>query len=359
MASRAVRDLVLQQDVERLTIADINMDGARQLADSLPGNNADVVEVDANDHAGMVRILLGYDVAAGAVGPFYKFEKKVTAACIEAGVHYVSICDDHDAVQEVLPLNQQAKEKGIKILNGMGWTPGLSSLLARKGYNELEGVDDINIYWAGSAGDSQGLAVILHTLHIFNGSVPTYRDGKSEMVAAGSGHEPVDFIPPMGRVHTYNLGHPEPITIPLYLPGLKNVSLKGGLREDYLNKSSRLLSKFGLLSNNRRKDLVGSFFNKSLPLIKKLGPRVSYSGIRVDINGYKNSRRTKIIYQVVDHMNNLTGIPFSIGALMLGRGEIERTGVFAPEAERAVNPDAFLQQLQDRGIKIDRREELG
>ena len=41
----------------------------------------------------------------------------------------------------------------------------------------------------------------------------------------------------------------------------------------------------------------------------------------------------------------------------MGKGEIRRYGVFAPEAEGAIDPDAFLQELSRRGIKVESREE--
>ena len=56
------------------------------------------------------------------------------------------------------------------------------------------------------------------------------------------------------------------------------------------------------------------------------------------------------MYQAADHMDNLTGVPLAIGALMMGKGEITRKGVFAPEA--AVDPDRFIDELAQRNIKV-------
>ena len=80
------------------------------------------------------------------------------------------------------------------------------------------------------------------------------------------------------------------------------------------------------------------------------------SGARVDIIGMRKGSKICISYSTVDHMRRLTGIPLSIGACMLARGEIDRLGVFGPEAEGALNPDNFLRELARRNIKIERQE---
>ncbi len=352
MAKRCVRDLAEQEDVERLTIADINTEAAKDFAGSLGSHRIDVKSVNALEHDKLVNSLKDYDVAAGAIGPFYRFEKKVVDACIEAGVNYTSICDDHDAVYSTLPLDEKAKKKGVKIMTGMGWTPGLSNLLARKGYEELDEVDVINVYWGGSANDSEGMAVILHTLHIFDGYVPTYKNGESLQIKAGSKPETVYFMKPMGKVKTFNLGHPEPITIPRYLTEVKTVTLKGGLKETPISNFVKGMSKIGMTNSPAKKEILGKMFKKTMPLLHNIGPEESFSSIRVDVHGQKDGIRKSLVYQAVDHMNNLTGLPFAIGTLMLGRGEIKRTGVFAPEADGAVNTDKFLKELSRRGVKV-------
>ena len=55
-------------------------------------------------------------------------------------------------------------------------------------------------------------------------------------------------------------------------------------------------------------------------------------------------------------MRRLTGIPLSIGVAMMGRGQIERRGVFGPEVDGAVDTEQFLKELALRDIKIERSE---
>ncbi|HHX24887.1 MAG TPA: NAD(P)H-binding protein [Thermoanaerobacterales bacterium] len=350
MGSRAVRDLAAKPEVKELIIADINTAAAEKLAKELD-NKVKAVYIDANKPDTLVEAIKGKDVVASAMGPFYRYEKVAVEAALDAGVNYVSICDDYDAVESILPLDKRAKELGLSVLTGLGWTPGISNVLARKGADDLDEVEEINIYWAGSANDAVGLAVTLHTIHIFTGRITSFLQGKKVEIPAGSRKERVEFIEPVGFVDMYHLGHPEPVTLPLYIPGVKTVTLKGGLKESFLNKLAIAVSRLGLTNTVGKKQTLGKILKASLPILEKIQkPETPMSGIRVDIKGRLDGKKQHLVYQATDNMNNLTGVPLAIGALMIGNGEITRKGVFAPEA--AINPDRFIDELSQRNIKV-------
>lgn len=350
MGSRAVRDLATKKEVTELIIADINITAAEKLATEL-GEKVKAVYIDANKPETLVKVMQGMDIVASAMGPFYRYEKVAVEAALTAKVNYVSICDDYDAVESIMQLDEEAKKLGLSVLTGLGWTPGISNILARKGAEQLDEVEEINIYWAGSANDATGLAVTLHTIHIFTGKVTSFIDGKKVEISAGSGKEKVEFLKPLGFVDMYHLGHPEPVTLPLYIPGVKTVTLKGGLKESYLNKLAIAVARLGLTNTAGKKQTLGKVLKALLPILEKIQkPAVPMSGIRVDIKGFLKGKKQHLVYQAADHMDNLTGVPLAIGALMIGKGEITRKGVFAPEA--AVNPDLFIDELAQRNIKV-------
>jgi lysine 6-dehydrogenase len=357
MGSEAVRDLIKFTDVEQVTVADLNTEAAGKLASEIGDRRVAVQKVDATSHEDLVGVIRGHDVAAGALGPFYRFERPIVEAAIDAGVDYVSICDDHDAAEAALQLDQAAADKGRAILTGLGWTPGITNMFARKGYDELQDVETINVYWAGSAGDSEGLAVILHTVHIFTGNVVSFQNGKFVEVKAGSGKEVVEFPLPMGNITTFHLGHPEPVTLPRYLKGVKEVTLKGGLAENYLNSLAKMMVALGFTATPSRKLSLGKLMKRLMPIFPSDKKR-SLSGARVDITGMREGKKVKITYATVDHMKRLTGVPLSIGAYMMGQGKIKRKGVFGPEVEDAVNAGEFLKELERRDVKVERKETL-
>jgi saccharopine dehydrogenase-like NADP-dependent oxidoreductase len=350
MASRAVREMAAEPDVTAVTIADYNLEAAQRLAAEL-GEKGMALRVDANNHEELVAAIRGYDAAGCGIGPFYRYEARVARAAVEAGVPYVSLCDDYDAAQAVLGLDNAAKAAGVTVLTGLGWTPGLSNVLARKGYDQFDLVDEINVAWGSSASDSEGYAVILHTLHIFSGLVPSFQKGRPVNVPAGSGKEVILFPPPVGRVTCYHLGHPEPVTLPHFLPGVRTVTLKGGLSEQPLNELAIWLARLRLTDTPAKKDLLGQIIKATLPVLSKLGQAEQpCSAVRVDVGGWIEGYYRQISYGAAAHMPELTGLPLAIGALMLARREIHRPGVVTPEA--CVEPDCFLAELQKRGVTV-------
>jgi lysine 6-dehydrogenase len=350
MASRAVRELAAEPEVSAVTIADYNQEAALRLAGEL-GAKVSAVWVDANEYDGLVAALRGHDVAASGIGPFYRYEARVARAAIEAGAPYVSLCDDYDAAQAVLRLDGAAKDAGVTVLTGLGWTPGLSNVLARKGAAQFDLVDEINVAWGSSASDSEGYAVILHTLHIFTGLVPSFQKGRLVDVPAGTGKEVVLFPPPVGRVNCYHLGHPEPVTLPRFLPGVRTVTLKGGLSEQPLNDLAIWLARLRLTDTPAKKDILGKIIKATLPFLSKLGEAENpCSAVRVDVCGWAGGEYRKVSYGAAAHMPELTGLPLAIGALMLGRGDVHMPGVVAPEA--CIDPARFLAELERRGVAI-------
>jgi len=352
MGKEVVRDLLENSGAAEIIIADKNVRGAKKIAEKLDPERIKVQEVNATDHKSLVKTMEGSTVVAGALGPFYRFERPVVEACMDAGANYVSICDDHDAVESVLELDDKARQQGRRILTGLGWTPGLSNMLARYGHDQLDDVKSIKIYWAGSAGDSHGLAVILHLFHIFTGKVTSYQNSRYVAVKAGSEKEAVDFPSPLGMVNTFHLGHPEPITLPRYLRGISEVSLKGGLAENYITSLARLFSAIGFTGFRPTRQLLSRIIKFLLPIFP-VDKNRSISGIKVDLYGSKSGSPITLSYAAVGPMRRLTAIPLSIGATMMAENKISRFGVFGPEADHAVNSKQFLEELKKRDIIIE------
>lgn len=350
MGSYVVRDLIAFSDAE-VVIADYRLERAQQMATEL-GDRARAAFVDAEDADMLVRVLEGADAAVGCIGPFYYFAPKLARAAIRAHVPYVDICDDWGPIDELRSIAPQAKEAGVTVINGLGWTPGITNLMAKKGAAQLDEVDEVRIYWGGGAADSEGLAVVMHVFYAITGEVPTFRDGQRVMVPAGSEKEWVDFPSPLGRVEVYHCGHPEPLTIPQTIPA-RTVFLKGGLTPQWNNSLGALLVRLGLSRSHRSIVRTARLIHRVERLIGAGG--VPFSGARVDVVGRKGGEARTVRYATVDKMGRLTGIPAAIGAVMLARREVDKPGVFAPE--ELLEPDPFFTQLAKRDIRIQEWQE--
>lgn len=345
MGSYVVRDLMAYSDAQ-VTVVDYRLDEARRFADEL-GTRADAAFVDAEDQSALVAAMKGADAAVGCIGPFYHFAPKLAQAAIRAGVNYVDICDDWGPMEALFAMDGDARRAGVTVINGLGWTPGITNLMAKKGAALLDEVDEVRMYWGGGAADSQGLAVVMHVFYAVTGDVPTVRGSQRVMVSAGSDKEIVDFPEPLGPVEVFHCGHPETLTVPRVIPA-NTVFLKGGLTPRWNNRLAEALVKLGLSKSHESIARVSRVVHRLESVIGAGG--APYSGARVDVLGRKHGEDTMVSYGVTDKMGRLTGIPAAVGAGMLAQGEIDAPGVFAPED--ILEPDRIFQELEKREISI-------
>ena len=133
----------------------------------------------------------GYDVALGFIGPFYTFEKRIVSACIEARVPYVSIMDDYDAYLDVIQLDAKAREAGITVICGLGNSPGITNLLAKKGYQSMDEPEKINIQWAGGSDEEVGAADVGGPAPLRPGLIAEGRDHQRSRIKYGAADLPL------------------------------------------------------------------------------------------------------------------------------------------------------------------------
>lgn len=366
MGSHAVRLLAQEPSVHELVVADKNVDRARRLVEELQSGagasrapadrplHLEVRGLDAFDPAQVRRALEGADVAASALGPFYLFERRLLEQAIAAGVPYVSLCDDHDAARAALQLSPEAERRSVTAVTGLGWTPGLSNLLARLAAESITRAERVYVAWAGSSGDSRGFAVVLHTIHIYTGMVPSFRAGQPVWVKAGSEPEWVEFPAPLGRVEVRHVGHPEPVTLPRYLAGVREVTLKGGLTELSLGRLAVAVGRSGLTRTHRGRHFIASAIKPLLPYLERIGPRgVALSGVVVRVEGDCEGAPCTATAGAVGHMSDLTATPLVVGTVLIGSGRVRRPGVHAPEADELFGIPGFIDELRRRGLAIE------
>ncbi len=358
MGSAAVRDLVLS-GVDGIIIGDFNKGATDKLKGELKDRGTDIkgIYVDANDRKSLTDAISQCDVVINTIGPFYRYEKMVVDAALEVGRDYVDICDDFDATLKVVERDKDIAKGKSRILIGMGWTPGITNVLARAGYDSLDATTDVNIGWSGSAADASGIAVVSHVFHAVTGDVPMYLDGKLEYVPARQFKRDIDFPEPISRLETYFVGHPEPITIPRYLKGVKNVTLRGALVPDWQNHLVSQFADIGLTEDKivkvgnievSSRDFLASFVHQSMEQFKSGG--VEVSGFWVEVIGKQNGKKTTIVYSGADRMQKLTGWSASIGAQEISKNRDLKPGLYAPEG--AIDPDTFIRELKKRNVTI-------
>jgi len=351
MGSYILRLSVSYDIYDTITIGDMNERNAKKLMEELQDSRVNFVTVDANDHQQLVDLMKSYDIVASAIGPFYKYGPLIAKAAIEAKIPLVDICDDYGPTQEILAMDGATKTAGIPIFMGYGWTPGLTNFLARYGYDKMDKDRPMkmNISWGGGAADSEGLAVVFHVLYAVTRQIPTFLNGKLVDIPAAGGHEHIEFPPPLGIVHVYDCGHPEPVTLPKFLPGVEECTLKGGLTPDWNNNFTGSLKQLHLIQGPKRKRVVGKLVHK-FERIFEMGGGINASSARVDILGYRGGKEVHLVYCTPSlPMGELTGYPAAIAAKFYCEGKISGTGVIPAEM---VDPLPFFAELKKLGIDM-------
>ncbi|HOO55197.1 MAG TPA: saccharopine dehydrogenase NADP-binding domain-containing protein [bacterium] len=350
MALVAVNLLNNEADVEELCIADINYEKAKKLA-SERAPKATAAKIDAMKPETITELVKDYDVALGFVGPFYMFEKKIANACIEAGTNYVSIMDDYDAYLEVIQLDEKAKQAGVTCICGLGNSPGITNILAKKGYLSMDEPEKINISWTGGSDEDIGPANIKHVLHIFSGTTLQWKNGHEVRVKTGTARKIVEFPAPINKVPVYYTGHAESVSVPRNLKGLKEVTLHGGAHPAYISRLAILVGKLGLTNTPKKRERLANFFTpiEKAGVFSKGG--VDKSVFRIDAYGKKDGKPVHHYYTGVGHIAEITSIPCVEAALMMARGELKNPGIHA--AESALEPDDFLPRLEKRGVVLN------
>lgn len=353
MGQGVLEDILTNESGTQITVFDLDLEGARQALERVGGPAAgkvELVEGDIADRRAVRAALAGADVAVSTVGPFYRFGFEVASTVLSEGVSFVDICDDGDATQAELSLSRLAERNGATAVVGMGWTPGLSNVLVSKLAAGLDSVD-VDIYWVGSTTDSEGTAVIGHVFHVINRDAPMYHDGSWTPMKPVTGHEDVEFPAPIGKVRTYYVGHPEPLTIPLHLK-VRNVNLKGALIPDEMNSIAKLLDDLGFLTEENRIRALMRGLHPLLPQLSKVGGKAPpVSGLVVRVSGLVGGAKVTRTAACVDSMRRLTGIPPAIVAAQIASGKLRKPGVYSPEG--AVEPDGFLAALAKRQIEVE------
>src|SRR5436190_18287516 len=140
MGSEATRDLAQTSDFEEIVIADTDLARAQTLADELGGGRVRAVQANASDETALTKTLCGFDVVANCTT--YHFGLIVTRAAINAGVNYLDLGGLFNTPKQ-LELDEAARVAGITVCLGCGATPGVTNLMARRGADQLDSVDEV------------------------------------------------------------------------------------------------------------------------------------------------------------------------------------------------------------------------
>jgi saccharopine dehydrogenase (NAD+, L-lysine-forming) len=349
VGSVAVKTLHKSNDFNQIIIGDYNYDGAKKLAKSMNTSSVTARFVDALDPESIGKAIHGCDIVLNCVGPFYNTVKPILSAVIEQKIDYIDVCDDVDVTLEILDMDAQIKQKGQKVVLGMGNSPGITNILGKLASELLlDDTHSIDIFHTHGGEAVEGEGVIGHRFHCMTIDCPMFLNGKLVYVKYfeedGIALRQTFNFPLIGEVPIYPYPHPEQVTLPRYLK-LKQVTNKGSvIPNEYYNLTRDLC---GMGFNNKSPidvkgqsvvpyDFAVAYILKERErMLKTAGIKKPRGCVSVVAKGIKDGEYKEYRFHLVSESEGLgegTGIPAAVGAIMMNRGLIQQTGVMPPEA---------------------------
>jgi saccharopine dehydrogenase-like NADP-dependent oxidoreductase len=309
---RAVRQLGATARVTEVLVADADRVKAGRVADALAPR---VRAVSAQPEE-----LADVDVIVMATPAPHA---EVAEELLRAGVAVVSVSDDLDDVGALLRLDGLARERGLALVVGAGFAPGMTCLLARFVAEGLDTVDEIHVAKHGAGGPAcarQHHRALASTAIGWQDQVWIERPG-------GSGRELCWFPEPVGARDCYRAEVPDPLLLVPAFPGVARVTSR--------------------ISATRRDRLTAR-----LPMLRPPHAEGLLGAVRVEVRGTRDGVRALEVVGAIDRPAAAAGAVAAVAAVMIV-GSGTRPGAFGL-AGADLDAGAILAELAHRGVKAAR-----
>lgn len=383
MQARAVAyDLVRQNDVEEVRIADIEPNRLQNLKRALRSKKVKTVVADAGDWGRMTALMKPCDVAVSCV-PYF-FNLGLARAAVTTRTHFCDLGGNNDVVHAELALGAVAEKAGITLVPDCGLAPGMVSILAADGFSRLARTDSIRIRVGGLPRRPKpplNYSLVFSANGLINEYVEpclVLRAGNLAWREPLADVEELTFPRPFGRLEAFNTSGGSSTLPHTYRGRVRTLDYKTIRYPGHCAKV-RLLFDLGL-TDLKPIEVDGKRVVPRHLLIQRLEVVLPWEKddvvlMRVEVEGKgktdretertrdreiegSSSRRT-VRYEMVDNadrksgltaMMRTTGFSAAIVALMLGRGQVECAGAFT--GENCVPSAAYIRELRRRGLRL-------
>ncbi|MEQ1924138.1 MAG: saccharopine dehydrogenase C-terminal domain-containing protein [Pyrinomonadaceae bacterium] len=370
MGHGAVFDLIHNSPgVTRVTVADFDFEKAKSVAASVGTDRVDARQIDASNYADVVELFRGHDSVISCVN--YWYNVALSKAAIETGANLCDLGGNNYIVDEQLALDAEAKAARVSIIPDCGLAPGMVSVLAMHGAAKFDSVDEIHIRVGGLPQNPQpplNYQLVFSVEGLINEYIEVarvIRDGEITEVPSMTEIEQLSFdgFPPLEAFQTSGGTSTLPDT---FLSKIRELDYKTIRYAGHCDKFKTMID-LGLCSSEEiivdfqkvlPRKVFGDLLQKHLPAD---GP--DYVLVRLDFVGDKDSATKKLRYDIVDKLDENTGMsammrttafPASIIAQMMANGKVLSRG--STPQEKAIDAEKFVAELERRNINIQLSE---
>ena len=369
MARATARDLLEDRPDVRLVLADLNVDAAESVAawlEPVARDRLSTVRADASDVASVRDVIAGADALINAAQ--YYFNVPVMRAALAERVPYVDLGGLFHVSREQLELHGEFARAGLTAVIGMGSTPGITNVQARRAAQDLERVDRIDVFCANTpeADAPEDFGYSIHTILDELSRAPVvFRDGELRELEPLAEPTTWDFVEPIGPKEVHHSLHSELATLPSSYAerGLRDCSFK----LNYFGYTPRALRELNDMADGMpRAELVVELMRRreaSRATRRACGEDpdafvVDHEEGAVEVSGSRNGRPATVRIDTlavgrddwrISGGTLLTATPPGIVAGWLADGSLDAPGVHPPEA--VVEPARLFDALESRGIR--------
>ena len=309
VGARVARQLVETADVAQVLIADPD-EARRNAVVSSTGDKARDGGADGSSARSVDGVVLAAPNGAHA---------EAARTHLALGRPVVSCSDDIDDVRSLLDLGPEATERGVAVIAGAGFSPGLTCLLARHAAATFDVVDELHVARSGTGGPACARA---HHAAL-TGAALDWRDGGWQRRPAGSGRELCWFPDPIGAEDCYRAELPDALLLVPEFSGVERVTAR--------------------LSATRRDRVTAH-----LPMLRKPHPEGLVGAVRVEVRGRRAGAREVLVLGVLDRPAVASA---AVAALALRWALAGRLPAGAHGLAAVPDSTSFLAELAAIGIK--------
>ena len=311
VGARAARQLLSSEEaVSDLAVVDADPRRSATVAASLAGPARSVAWDEA--------LLDDADVVVLACPGGHR---ALAESALERGVHVVSVADDIPQVRALLGLDAEARERGLTVVVGAGFAPGLACVLARHAAAAFDSVDEVHVAKAGTGGPA---CARVHHRALGSWAID-WRDGAWVRRAGGSGRELAWFPDPVGGSDCYRAALPDAFVLVPAFAGVRRVTAR--------------------VAATRRDRLTAR-----LPMLRRPHPEGVIGAVRVEVRGRRGTARDVRVLGAIDRPAIAAGAVACLATQWAVEKRFARSGA-GGLAELVDEPVPFLAELARRGVR--------
>ncbi len=367
-------DLVRFGTFDQLTIGDIHLNAAKEVAEWLNHPNVNFAFIDIADKGKATELLSKYDLVID--GTTISLNGESTECIANAGCHGINL----NGFGEEYKFNDIFKANGKVMVPGFGMTPGTTNMMAVFACDQFEKVNSVRVSHGAYRPIAFSGSITETTIYEYDPALEgrtVFENGKFIQVPPFARPLEIELPQPYGKSTQYIIPHSETFTLAKYLEnkGVELIEVRGTWPKENMDLISALYN-YGFMNNQKISlnghefgimEAIGEYLQKS-----EKGNKTELFGysLHVVVEGVKNGH---LVRQTLTHSHPASdgtypewaglraytrnvGIPMSIAAQLILSGRYQGNGALFPEF--VFSPTVYFEELAKREIYIHIFEEI-